>query len=297
MPVAFHAHGATDGWSFPAGVTSALLLLAVLYARGWFRLRRADPTAVPAVPSLSPGRAGLFILGLGALWIAVASPLGPIAHELLSMHMLQHVLVGAIAPPLIWLSAPVVPLLLGLPRWLARRTQAAFGSGALGPLGGLLTHPFTAWLAATLTIIGWHVPAAFESAQRSQSWHWVQNASFFVTGLLFWWPVVQPWPAVARLPRPAVPLYLFAATLPCDALSAFLVFCDRVVYGQYLAEPRPFGISALADQQTAGAFMWVSITLLYVVPAIVMTVHALSPAQKSPGEHHSSASIVVGSVR
>src|ERR1700676_168586 len=192
MPVAFHAHGAVDRWSFPAAMTSALLLLALVYARGWLRGRRVAPTAIA---SLSPGRAFLFILGLSALWIAVASPLGAIAHELLSMHMLQHVLFGAIAPPLIWLSAPVLPLLLGLPRWLARRTHSAFASGALGALGRLLTHPFTAWLAATLTLIGWHVPAAFESAQQSQSWHWIQNASFFVTGLLFWWPVVQPGPA------------------------------------------------------------------------------------------------------
>jgi cytochrome c oxidase assembly factor CtaG len=272
-------HGTIDGWSFPAGLTSALLVFGLVYARGWLRARRLAPAAIP---SLSPRRAVPFILGLSALWIAVASPLGAIAHELLSMHMLQHVLVGAIAPPLIWLSAPVLPVLLGLPRWLGRRTYAAF---VIGPLGRLLTHPFTAWLAATLTLIGWHVPAAFESAQQSQSWHWIQNASFFVTGLLFWWHVVQPWPADARLPRPAVPLYLFAATLPCDALSAFLVFCDHVVYRLYLPEPRQFGISALADQQTAGAFMWVSITLLYVVPAIVMTVHTLSPAQKSPGEH------------
>jgi putative membrane protein len=275
MPAEFHAHG-----SFSAGLTSALLMLALVYARGWLRVRRA---AQPPIPSSSPARAGLFILGLGALWLAVASPFGVIAHELLLMHMLQHVLIGAIAPPLIWLGAPVLPVLLGLPRWLARRTYAALAIGALGPLGRLLTHPFTAWLAAALTIIEWHVPAAFESAQQSQSWHWIQNASFFVTGLLFWWPVVQPWPADARLPRPAVPLYLFAATLPCDALSAFLVFCDHVVYR--LTGPRQFGIAALADQQTAGAFMWVSITLLYVVPAIVMTVHALSPAQKSPGKH------------
>jgi cytochrome c oxidase assembly factor CtaG len=147
-------------------------------------------------------------------------------------------------------------------------------------LARLVTHPVTTWLAGTLTVIGWHVPAAFELGQRSELWHGIQDASFFVTGLLFWWPVVQPWPAAARLPRPAVPLYLFAATLPCDALSAFLVFCDRVVYRQHFAEPHDFSISALADQQTAGAFMWVSVTFLYLVPALVMTVHALSPAQQ-----------------
>ena len=89
----------------------------------------------------------------------------------------------------------------------------------------------TSWLAGTLTVIVWHVPAAFDLAQRSASWHGIQDASFFVTGLLFWWPVVRPWPAAERLPRSMIPLYLFAATLPCDALSAFLVFCDRVVYG------------------------------------------------------------------
>jgi cytochrome c oxidase assembly factor CtaG len=120
----------------------------------------------------------------------------------------------------------------------------------------------------------------FQLAQQSASWHGIQRASFFATGLLFWWPVVRPWSAVAQLPQGAVPLYLFAATLPCDALSAFLVFCDRVVYRQYRAEPGHVGMSALADQQAAGAFMWVSITFLYLVPAIAMTVRALSPARQ-----------------
>ena len=126
------------------------------------------------------------------------------------------------------------------------------------------------------------MPAAFDLAQRSGFWHSIQNGSFFVTGLMFWWPVVQPWPARGPLPRAAVPLYLFTATLPCDALSAFLVFCDRVVYRQHAAEPSLFQVSALADQQTAGAVMWVSITFLYLVPALVITVRALSPGRECP---------------
>jgi putative membrane protein len=181
------------------------------------------------------------------------------------MHMMRHVLLGAVAPPLVWLGASVLPQ----PRWLSRRTL----------LGTFVTNPMTSWLAATLTVIGWHVPAAFDLAQRSAVWHGIQDVSFFVTGLLFWWPVVRPWPAAERLRRLAIPLYLFAATLPCDALSAFLVFCDRVVYGQHLAGHRHLSMSALADQQTAGAFMWVSITFLYVVPAIALTVRALSTAR------------------
>jgi cytochrome c oxidase assembly factor CtaG len=267
-------HGATDGWSFPVGLTAALVLFALIYARGWLRVRRVASTAIPL------WRGGTFVLGLVALWVALGSPLAAMDHELLLVHMVEHVLVASVVPPLIWLSAPVLPMWLGVPRWLGCRAHAAIASGAFQPFRRLVTHPITPWLAASLTILGWHVPAAFELAQQSQWWHWIQRASFLATGLLFWWPVVRPWSAVPQLPRAAVPLYLFAATLPCDALSAFLVFCDRVVYRQYLAEPGHVGMSALADQQTAGAFMWVSITFLYLVPAIAMTVRALSPARQ-----------------
>jgi cytochrome c oxidase assembly factor CtaG len=267
-------HSAADHTSFPAGLTFALVLVTLVYVRGWLKLRRAAPASLT---SLSMGRVGMFVLGLGVLWIAVAAPLGAlgvIGHGRISSHMVRHVLIGAVAPPLIWLSAPMGPLLLGLAnKW----PLPLVSSDPLASLGRLLTHPFTAWLAGVLTVIGWHVPAAFEFAQQSESWHAIQIGSFFVTGLLFWWPVVQPWPAIARLPRTAVPLYLFAATLPCDALSAFLVFCDRVVYPQNTAESLHIQASALADQQTAGALMWVSITFLYLVPALVMTVQTFSP--------------------
>ena len=98
------------------------------------------------------------------------------------------------------------------------------------------------------------------------------------TGLLFWWPVVQPWPSIARWPRWSTPLYLFLATLPCDALSAFLAFCDRVVYRSYAAGHLA-GVSPLRDQEFAGALMWVCITFIYLVPAVVITIQLLSPAR------------------
>jgi putative membrane protein len=179
-----------------------------------------------------------------------------IGHDRVLMHMVQHVFLGGVAPPVVWL--------------IVRRGHRPIVPGALTPLGRLLTHPATTWLAGTLTVLGWHVPAAFELGQQSVVWQSVQGASFFVTGLLFWWPVVRPWPAAARFPRTAIPLYLFAATLPCDALSAFLVFCDHAVYAHH----------DLADQQAAGAFMWVSITFLYLLPALMMTVRMLSPARQ-----------------
>ncbi len=148
-------------------------------------------------------------------------------------------------------------------------------------LGRILNHPVFCWLAAMVVLIAWHVPAVFALGRRSHFWHGVEHACFFAAGLLFWWPVVQPWPSVARWPRWGIPLYLFLATLPCDALSAFLAFCDRVVYSHYLTAPRLFTISPLQDQQCAGALMWVCATFVYLIPAVVVTIQILSP----PGTH------------
>ncbi len=112
---------------------------------------------------------------------------------------------------------------------------------------------------------------------RSPFWHAVQHASFLAGGLLFWWPVIQPWPATAKWPAWSLPLYLFLATLPCDALSAFLAFCDRVVYSSHGAAHPAANASPLQDQTLAGALMWCWVTFAYLIPAIGITVRILAP--------------------
>jgi putative membrane protein len=270
---------ALESWSLPVPVTFSLVLMAFIYSRGWFRLRKAFPNVI------SVWRLGVFMSGLFSLWIAVGSPLTAFDDDLLSIHMVQHVLLMAVAPPLILLSAPALPLLHGFPH---RFVRGALGSvlrwSPLEWLGRVLTHPAFCWLAAMLALIGWHVPAVFELGLRSDSWHEVEHACFFATGLLFWWPVVQPWPSVARWPRWRIPLYLFLATLPCDALSAFLAFCGRVVYSPYLTAPRLFNISPLQDQECAGALMWVCATFVYLIPAVIVTIQILSPPRMDPAE-------------
>jgi cytochrome c oxidase assembly factor CtaG len=148
----------------------------------------------------------------------------------------------------------------------------------LQKLGHTLTHPAICWLSAIGALVAWHVPAMFELGLHSELWHKIEHASFFATGLLFWWPVVQPWPSIARWPRWRIPLYLFMATLPCDVLSAFLAFCDRVVYPSYLTLPQAFSLSPLKDQECAGALMWTCATFIYLIPAVVITTQILSPA-------------------
>lgn len=246
----------------------ALLLVALVYLRGWFHLRHTK--------AISPGRAAAFFGGSLCIWIAAASPLASLDDELLSVHMIQHLLLMTVAPPLLLLGYPILPLLHGLPKFAMR--------GVLSPLlrfppvqriGHALANPVFCWLAASVVLIGWHVPSAFALGLASEQWHHVEHASFLAAGLLFWWPVIPSWPSASPL-RWLTVVYLFLGTLPCDALSAFLAFCDRVVYPAYLHIPRSFDVSPLADQQFAGVLMWVCVTFAYLVPAVAITTRLLS---------------------
>jgi putative membrane protein len=258
-------------WSISFPVTFVLFIVAFGYLRGWLRLSSSVPNPI------LPGQLAAFMSGMFALWIALGSPLRTLHHELLSIHMMDHVLLMAVAPPLILLGAPLRSFVEALPQRVVRGAPAGFRSWSpKRRVGRILGQPIFSWLAAVIALIGWHIPAAFELAMRSNVWHAFQYACFFGTGLLFWWPVIQPWPSGARSAKWSTVLYLFFATFPCDMLSAFLTFCDRVVYPCYLAGNQHSGISPLQDQEYAGALMWVCVTFIYLVPAVVITTQLLS---------------------
>ena len=266
-----HVHHGAMGSSESVMLTLTIFLMVLVYLRGWLRLRSTSLNAVTS------WRAFSFLLGLFLIWVAMASPLAAFDKQLLTVHMVQHLLLMTLAPPLIWLGAPVMPLLRGLPEPFMQVVGRLFRSAAVQRLGRVLGQPAFCWLAATAALVVWHVPAVFTLGLKSGAWHMVEHASFLVTGLLFWWPVIQPWPSVAQWPELSIILYLFLATLPCDILSGFLVFCDRVVYPVYFAASQPFGLSAVADQQCAGALMWTCITVVYLVTGAIITARLLSP--------------------
>jgi putative membrane protein len=261
-----------QSWSPPVAVNVSLCLGALVYTRGWIRLHAALPKQISA------WRLTAFLAGIAGVWLAIGSPLEAFDDVSLTVHMAQHLLLMSVSPPLILLGRPLLPLLRGLPTSAARRTIGMLlRSKSVNRIGRIITHPIFCWVAAAFALTAWHVPSVFEAALRWPWLHDLEHASFLGTGLLFWWPVVQPWPSTNRWPRWSIPLYLFCATLPCDVLSGFLAFCDRVVYSSYLSGPRVFGISPLQDQECAAAFMWVSVTLILLVPAVMVTMEILSP--------------------
>jgi cytochrome c oxidase assembly factor CtaG/polyferredoxin len=270
------AAAALASWSAPPWATALLLVTALAYLRGWRRLARLRPTRFPR------WRLAAFLSGLAALWIALASPLDAFGAWLLSAHMVQHLLLMAVAPPLLLLGAPAAPLLKGLPRGFAREAIGPFlVSPGVERVGRALTHPVTGLAAMTLAMWGWHVPAAYELALRSPAWHEAEHACFLAAGILFWWPVVLPWPSRRQWPAWTMPLYLLAGDLANTALAAALTFSDRTLYPTYASAPALFARSVLADQAFAGVLMWVPGSLVFLVPAAVIAARLLAPERLS----------------
>ena len=258
-------------------VSAALILAALVYVRGWIRTRKLDLDTGTGWRALS------FLLGLFFIWLALVSPLAALDHELLTVHMVQHLLLMTLAPPFIWLGAPVKPLLRGLPQPFVEAFIVPLSRLTLMKrLGTTPANLALCWLAAAGVLVGWHIPALFMLGLQSEVWHGIQQASFLITGLLFWWPVIQPASKNSNRSEWSILLYLFLATLPCDILSGFLVFCDRVVYPVYFSSTQTLGLSALADQECAGALMWTCVTVVYLVAGTIFAARLLSPGRSRP---------------
>jgi cytochrome c oxidase assembly factor CtaG len=259
-------------WPWDPWLLAGLAAAAVVYVRGWRALDRRDPER------WSIGQLACFLGGLGSLFLALASPIEPFSFFLLQVHMLQHLLLMMVAPPLLWLGAPMFPLLRGLPRsirttWIAPMLR----SPMLRKLFTRLTHPVPALLIYIAATWFWHVPRIYDFAMRSPGWHYVEHLCFLGAALLFWYPVVRPYPARPSWSRWWLVPYLVIADVQNTILSALLTFADRVLYSHYAEVPRLGNVSALDDQATAGVLMWVPGSVAFLFPLVWIGLGLLFP--------------------
>src|ERR1044072_9293013 len=169
-----------SSWSIDPKIVLSLSAALLLFCRGWFILHRTLPG------QFSVWRLMAFTAGLATLWLAISPPLDAFSGLLLSAHMVQHLLLMSVAPPLILLGAPFLPLLRGLPRTIAREGVGPFLTWpALRDAANAVTRPAVCWLVMAVTLCAWHVPAAFDLALRSPAWHKAEHACFFGASLLF----------------------------------------------------------------------------------------------------------------
>jgi cytochrome c oxidase assembly factor CtaG/polyferredoxin len=262
---------ALRSWPFDPWLLAGLLLTAGVYLRGWLALRGRDRLRWHG------GHLAAFLGGLVAIYLALASPIEPFADLLLQVHMVQHLLLMMLAPPLLWLGAPLFPLLRGLPRpirvfWVAPLLAAP----PLRRLFSRLTHPLTALVLFVATTWLWHTPPVYDLALRAKGWHYFEHVCFLAAALLFWYPVVRPYPAQPHWSPWLLLPCLLLADLSNTALAALLTFSDRLLYPYYAEVPRLAGLSPLDDQSAAGVLMWVPGSAAFLLPLFGIGVQLLS---------------------
>jgi cytochrome c oxidase assembly factor CtaG len=254
-------------WSADPALLLWLLVAAVTYARCYRRARRRSAWA-------GASHWLLFASGLVAVAVALLSPLDPIGERwLLSAHVGQHLLLADIAPALLVLGwrSPILPL--GLPPRVLRVVAPG------GSLGGPLKWLRNGWLAVALWTAAqwlWSVPALFDAAAAHPALHGVEHLTFFGSGLILWWAVVDPLPGGRRRAAWSRLGYLGASRAAAAAVCLPLTWLATTFYPRYVAAPRAYGISALADQQIAGAAMCLIELLVFGIAFMIVFLDLLA---------------------
>lgn len=266
-------------WNWRPEVILVVVGLAVAYLAGWRRLRERGAAAAPASAPLG------YLGGLAILALALLSPIDAFGSWLFIMHMLQHELLVMAAPPLLLLANPLAAFLWALPlrsrhmvgRWLVR-------GAALRRAWGVATLMPVAWLLYVGTLWGWHYPPAYEVSLRNDLVHDAQHVSFFLTALLFWWPVINPAPRLrARVPYAFRIAYVAAAAGQNTFLAFIITITGRVLYAYYAGVPRLWGLTALEDQKIGGVTMWVGGGMMYLGVVLILVARMLDREEAESG--------------
>ena len=219
------------------GVLAALYLLAI----GPWRRRLGAPDG-----GVEWGRAAVFLAGIAVVVLSLQGPIHDLSDQyLFSAHMVQHLLLSQVFPPL---------FLLGLPPWLRERLVAP---RAVARVWNGLTRVPVGFLLYSAVFAIWHAPTLYDLMMRDHDFHIAMHLMVMATAVLMWWPICGG-SAVARpLPAPAQMLYLFLLGIPMMGVAALITFAGRPLYEWYALAPRFLGIDALEDQRLGGLIMWV----------------------------------------
>jgi putative membrane protein len=230
-------------WSFEPLQLVPLIVVALFYARRVLTLQRRG-THVPG------WRIAVFSLGVALLVLALASPIAELGEErLFSFHMLQHVLLGDLAP---------LALLLGLTRPILRPVLV------YGHRLRALAHPLVALPLWAINLCVWHLPVLYEAAVRHEAVHALEHACFFVGGTIMWLPVLETLPAPEWFGTGWKFGYIAAVRIVETVLGNVFLWAGHPFYRVYVDDPRQWGISPLHDQGLAGTVMMIEGSLVTI---------------------------------
>ena len=229
-------------WALHPSVLLGTGLLGALYFYGIGPFRRRRNLGPPA----APWQVASFVAALVVLLASLNGPVHDLSdYYLFSVHMVQHLLLTLLFPPL---------LIIGIPGWLLR---PILQHRPILRIGRLLTHPLVAALLFTVTIVFWHLPPYYDLMMRDHDVHIVTHLMFMVTATIMWWPVMSPAPEMPRLPYGLGMLYLFLVGIPMQLVAALITLSGQILYPWYAVAPRTWGLSPADDQQLGGLLMWI----------------------------------------
>ena len=256
-------------WHFHPDIILGVLLLESIYLLGVGPLRRRYSWGVP----VENRQVVLFSMGVLVLFVTLTSPIHHLSDNFLfSAHMVQHLLLILVTPPL---------LLAGTPGWLLR---PLVGSPWVLTAGRFLTHPVIAFSLFSFVLSVWHLPGLYDLTLRNEGAHIAEHLLFIATAVIMWWPVLSPLPELPRASYPVQMLYLFLLSLPPGFIGAAITFSKEILYPWYGTVPRLWGISALADQQIGGLIMKVPGALTFLGALTVVFFAWFNHEERGEGE-------------
>ncbi|HEU4993916.1 MAG TPA: cytochrome c oxidase assembly protein [Gemmatimonadaceae bacterium] len=257
QPMLLHV-GASIGWtSFTVhwSTVAGLLCLAGLYE---WRARTADmghgtwdvgaPKSDRAhLPSpISHLRRSLFYAGLVVIFLSLNGWLHDLSdYYLFSAHMVQHLLLTMLVPPL---------LIAGTPGWMLR---PLLHTPLVGRAARYLTRPGVCFVTFNVVLASWHLPPMYNTAMAHHSIHILQHLMFMAAAVMLWWPILSPLPELPRLSYPLQMLYLFLTSIPMSIVAVYITYGGTLLYPSYAAAPRIAGLTPLEDQLLGGLIMWI----------------------------------------
>jgi putative membrane protein len=272
-------HSLLLDWPWRPLTSLILLFLSGLYFWGWVRSRRAYPDLA------TTSRLLLFALGIAAVALAMISPLYVIRQELLAARVAEQILLGIIAPPLLWLACPFHIVVWGMPP-TARRivTRRLLLKTRTGRLGRFLTRPAVAWFGTLSIFLLWHDPAIASWLLRSEWLYSIALWIFLGAYMLFWWHLVGTAPRIHRaLPAWLAFFYIIlGGELPNMITGMTLAFNASPSYEYYATQNASYGVTAMQDQMVGGGMIWLFGSLAYVSAAIIILARFFNANESPP---------------
>lgn len=254
-----------SSWSLHPPVLALLALAAVAYRMGLRELRRQQEQA-----KISRRHVAAFYLGLGALAVALVSPLDQVAHTIFSGHMIQHLVFISIAAPLLVYGRPGLPFLHALPDFVRRRLgEVAAKLPGAERLRAMLLAPMLVVALHALALWVWHLPSPYQAALGDDSLHIAEHLGFLGTSILLWILIIGRG-STRRLGYGPAVLVVLATSLQSGALGALLTFAGTELYPIHRAGAAAWGLTPLEDQQLAGAIMWIPPGMVYLAAMAVL---------------------------